>query len=195
MRTITRTFNVFQVTELSDKAFNKSYNKWLERYDYPWDKENRRTLDVFEDWFDVYVCEWEYDSSNYSYRFQIDFNEVEELSGMRLYKYLMKICWNYLFEKKVYYSRHGLKKRTSNILYSHECVMTGYFMDEVILKPIYDFFEKPDNTTYRELMDKCLDAFFSACSEDMRDKGSEQYFKEECNANGWEFTEDGEMFS
>lgn len=29
----------------------------------------------------------------------------------------------------------------------------------------------------------------------MRDKGSEQYFKEECNANGWEFTEDGEMFS
>ena len=196
MRTITRTFNVFQVTELSEKAFNKSYNKWLESFDYLWDKENRRTLDVFEDWFNVNVYQWEYDTINYNYRFQLECaDELEELSGIRLYKYLVNTYWNYLFKKKIYYNRNGLKKRTSNIFYNHECVMTGYIMDDVILKPIYDFLQRPDNSTYYELIDRCLNAFFSACSEDMENMESERYFKEECNANGWEFLENGEMFS
>ena len=184
------------MTELSEKAFNKSYNKWLESFDYLWDKENRRTLDVFEDWFNVNVYQWEYDTINYNYRFQLECaDELEELSGIRLYKYLVNTYWNYLFKKKIYYNRNGLKKRTSNIFYNHECVMTGYIMDDVILKPIYDFLQRPDNSTYYELIDRCLNAFFSACSEDMENMESERYFKEECNANGWEFLENGEMFS
>ena len=48
MRTETRTYTLYQITELSEEAKEKAHNEWLcNRYFYGWTDENRQTLDTF----------------------------------------------------------------------------------------------------------------------------------------------------
>lgn len=48
MRTETRTYTLYQITELSEEAKDKAHNEWLcNRYFYGWTDENRQTLDTF----------------------------------------------------------------------------------------------------------------------------------------------------
>lgn len=48
MRTETRTYTLYQITELSGEAKEKAYDEWLySRYYYGWTDENRKTLDTF----------------------------------------------------------------------------------------------------------------------------------------------------
>ena len=48
MRTETRTYTLYRITELSEEAKEKAYNQWLcNGYFYGWTHENRQTLDAF----------------------------------------------------------------------------------------------------------------------------------------------------
>ena len=48
MRTETRTYTLYRITELSEEAKEKAYNQWLcNGYFYGWTHENRQTLDTF----------------------------------------------------------------------------------------------------------------------------------------------------
>lgn len=50
MRTETRTYTLYRITELSEEAKEKAHNEWLcNRYFYGWTHENRQTLDTFLD--------------------------------------------------------------------------------------------------------------------------------------------------
>lgn len=114
MRTITETFEVFKLNELSAKSQETAYERWLNNFEYFWADENRSTLDDFCKLFDVRVYDWEY-GCNYNYRFDITNDDAEELCGLRLWKFLMNNFWNFLYERKVFST--GNKKRKSKILY------------------------------------------------------------------------------
>lgn len=48
MRTETRTYTLYRITELSEEAKEKAHGEWLyNRYFYGWTYENRQTLDAF----------------------------------------------------------------------------------------------------------------------------------------------------
>ena len=54
----------------------------------------------------------------------------------------------------------------------------------------------PDtDTTLYDLMDKCLDSFFKSCRDDMKYQCSEECFEESCEANRYEFLENGKMYN
>ena len=198
MRTVTRTYDIFPLAELSATARQAAYSEWLSNFEYFWDSDNRNTLDAFESIFNIKVLDWNYDTNSYSYRFTSYYSGgQEELRGIRLLKYLVNNYWHTLFRPKVYHVRGNFKKqRKSRLFTDSNFVLTGVCTDDGILKPIYDFLKSPDtNTTLYELMDKCLDNFFKSCRDDMEYQCSEESFEESCEINEYEFLENGKFYS
>jgi len=67
-------------------------------------------------------------------------------------------------------------------------------MDYAILKPILDFMAKPDNTTFEELLQDCLNAWGKACQGEYEFQMSEEYIADAMEANEYDFTEDGKRY-
>ena len=134
MRTETRTYEVYNLHELTREAQAKAHSHWAEHCDYTWDRENRATLQAFERIFNIKVERWSYDSCTYTYRFTSHYSEEEDnLKGTRLLKYLVNNYWNDLYPHKTYWSRNYKKKRKSRVFVSDDCVLTGYRGDALKL--------------------------------------------------------------
>lgn len=199
MRTIEIT--VYTIDELSEKAKEKAYHNWLQQNDYPWENENRKTLEEFCRIFPVKVIDWSYGYWDNYIHFQFTGDEnIENLSGLRLLKYIYNNYYDCLFKGKFYYKekyvngKYEYKCRRSKIIKDNSCVLTGYDLDDVILKPIYDFLKKPkEYITFYDLMKECLNTWVKACSEDYQYCTSMEYFIELSRINGWEYRENGEM--
>lgn len=194
---------IYKYSELSDKAKERARQWWidLEAVDYAWNKENRETLEAFENLFPVEVKDWEYGHHNYiNFRCTCD-EEIENLKGTRLATYLWNNYAKHLF-KGMYYSsgkyvdgKYQYKSRRSNITLDNTCVLTGYCIDNDILAPIYVFLSKPkDNITFYDLMNDCLQSWVIACRNDYEYALSEENAEESIIANEYEFTEDGECY-
>lgn len=152
MRTETRTYEVYNLHELTKEAQAKAHSHWAEHFDYGWDEENRKTLQAFEQIFNIKVDRWSYDDYSYWYRFTSPYSEEEDnLKGVRLLKYLVNNYWNDLYIPKTIWGHNYKTKRKSRVFVTNDCVLTGYYMDYEILQPIYDFLKAPDNTILYEL--------------------------------------------
>ncbi|KAB6147086.1 hypothetical protein GA398_13030 [Bacteroides xylanisolvens] len=196
MRTETRTYTLYRITELSEEAKEKAHSEWLcNRYFYGWTYENRQTLDAFCERFGIVCGNWRYDADNYSYDYRSRQEDcIDSLSGWRLATYLMNNHWNDLYQKKYFWK--GMKGRKSRIFVDTCCPLTGYYIDNDILDPIYQFLKSPTgNVTFDNLMNKCLDSFFRACRDDMESTQTLEYFTEESKANDWEYLSDGKLFN
>ena len=168
MRTETRTYTLYRITELSEEAKEKAHNEWLcNRYFYGWTHENRQTLDTFCERFGIVCRNWRYDACNYSYDYRSRQEDcIDGLNGWRLAAYLMNNHWNDLYTPKYFWK--GTKGRKSRIFVDACCPLTGYYIDNRILDPIYQFLKSPtENITFDSLMNECLDSFFRACRDDM----------------------------
>jgi hypothetical protein len=211
--------NVLTYDELSDEAKERAYNNWLKHHDYAWQDSNTATLKAFCDMFPVKCNDFEYGSGGRDYvswKFTDD-DHIAELSGIRLMAYLWNNFSHKLYKGK-YYSldvnkqinhKRVVSKLLSNgkwfnayysaITLNNSCVLTGYCVDDDILKPIYNFLDHPiepcfkDHTFY-DLMDACFNAWLKVCIEDYEYSCSQECFAEDCESNEYEFTEDGEMF-
>lgn len=86
MRTETRTYTLYRITELSEEAKEKAHNEWLcNRYFYGWTHENRQTLDTFCERFGIVCRNWRYDACNYSYDYRSRQEDcIDGLNGWRL---------------------------------------------------------------------------------------------------------------
>lgn len=161
MRTETRKYEVYKVDELSDKAKENAYWKWLKGFEYD-ASDNRATLKAFEEIFKVKVSRWNYDACTYNFQFISNYSgEEEELCGVRLLKFIVNNYWHNLFKPKTYWHKKDFhKQRRSRISVTNDCVLTGYCADMDILKPIYDFLKVPDkHTNLYDLMNDCIDSF------------------------------------
>lgn len=187
MKTITKTINVYEFSELSDKAKQKAIYDFYQDVDFAWVDENNDTLKRFCDVFD---CRIKRDGL----QLRKD-NTVSDMSGIRLLKYLHNNYYNDLFKPK-YLGHVKNKAKYSKCQRDTSCVLTGYYMDEDMLQPIYDFMKKSDeNTTFQDLIDRCLDAFNRAVEQDAEYQQSEEYFEDMCEANGYTFDVNGKMIN
>ena len=171
MRTETVTYQIFSLGELSPEARARAYRKWLnDEPEYGWNAENKQTLNAFCDLLGT----------------------IENLHGARLAAYLHNNFGSHLFVPKIYYK--GRRRRRSRLFCTTECPLTGYYMDNMILDPIYCFFTHPDDTTFYDLIECCLDTFFRACRDDARYCRSEEYFAELAESNAWEYLASGTAY-
>lgn len=144
MRTVTET--VYTYAELSEKAKQAVKSSW--KYDDFWCEERKISMKEAQKLYNIL------DPANYD-------NYILDISGLRLYKYIVN---NILPKLKLHfkyvkgggkYESHKAKsgERLSKIQYSYEpSNLTGLCYDYDFLKPIMDFLKKPDeNTTNLDL--------------------------------------------
>lgn len=65
---------------------------------------------------------------------------------------------------------------------------TGFYLDEVILGPAK---QPTEGKVFGNVIEECLEAFFSACSEDVKHTQSQEYFADFADNNELEFYENG----
>ena len=148
MRTVQRTYTLFDIEELEETARQKAYTDWLAKgNDYLYASENCNTLEAFCNLFRIVCTNYRYDSCTYYYRFYTEQEEdMEGLSGIRLRTF---ICNNFhygLYYPKTYWTKDLKKKRNSRISLISSCPLTGFVMDDIMLQPLMEFLQHPDNS-------------------------------------------------
>lgn len=140
---------------------------------------------------------------------------ILELSGIRLYKYLINNYYSDLFKPTYIKSldrevktrafickvRKDYKGNLYTQIYSKTkvddcCTLTGVCYDMDILQPVYDFLKSPDkSTTFEDLIKDICESSINKAYRDAEEwLYSEEFIKEELENNDREFTEDGEIY-
>lgn len=118
-------------------------------------------------------------------RATIDNDELSELSGVRLYKYLEN---NY----STYYNQFS--KETNNTL-AGECPFTGVCYDENLLDEMRSFMKKPDERTFQDLINDCTDTFMTDIHKEGEYLSSDEALTEDIEINEVEFYESGRTYN
>lgn len=196
---------IYQFDELSESAKEKAINNHREfiANDRNWNNENVDTLNAFEKIFPIKIKSWEYGYKNYvSWTFCLE-EDIENLTGWRLVRYLWSNYKTNIFKGK-YYSTQGTynengkycyKSRHSRINLDNCCVLTGYYMDDIILKDIYEYMKKPDERIFYDLLNDCLYNWVYACRDEYEYQMSDEAIIESIKANEYEFDENGNLES
>ena len=98
-------------------------------------------------------------------------DDVNELRGVRLYKYLVN---NYSLDE--------------------DCPFTGFVHDEVLLDDIREFMKKPYDISFQDLIENCTHKLLKAIHDEGEYIYSDEGLKEMCEANEYEFNEDGSIY-
>lgn len=199
--------NVYKFSELSEKAKEKAMDNYRKYFEYFLGDENKATLDAFlKIFYFVKVTDYEYglDRNNIDYKITID-DEIRDLQGLRLYKWLWNNFQNLIYKGK-YYSTQGYydkenkyhyKSNYSKVIKENSCILTGYCMDDHILSPIYEFLDykndkKHNEMTIDDLISDCLHSWLFACRDDVEYRYSDECIMEELENDGECFDENGD---
>lgn len=207
--TVTYKFN-----ELSEDGKEHAINSFRNNDDgFFWQDEASDTLKAFCDKFNITYYEIDYCES-YRNKYRINFNEeIKDLKGIRLAKYLWNNYKNILYKGK-YYSvnsnkivKHNRVKSETlkngnifNAYYSaitldNSCVLTGMCYDDDILKPIYEFMNNPrEDVCFSELLDDCINSLCKSVRSDIEYQYSDKGIIETIEANDYDFTANGIIF-
>ncbi len=188
--TKTETFTLYKLEELSEAAKENALHQLRDDEDF-FATDNRNTLDAFEKIFPITVKDWEYGYHNHiGFTFDAE-EEISELSGIRLMAYIYNNYFSDLWRGKWYY-KNG-KERRSKVIFDNSLPLTGYFTDDAILEPIFNFLKKPDGTTFYDLLYDCLQSWIYACNKDAEYQRSEEALLEMAEANDYLFDEHGRI--
>ena len=209
MRTIRTKVYKFEelTTEAQQKAINHYRNNGIDNT-YIYD-DAHSTVNAFNDifgtkegsrsWLDITTG-------------HIDDN-ILELTGLRLHKYIINNYWSQLFKGKYYNckSNKQIKHRRvksiyyknsgnwgnyyySAITFENSCVLTGMCYDDDILAPIYDFLKKPNETTFEELLKDCIVSLEKTLHAEEDYLYTDEAIREELINQENEYTKDGNRF-
>jgi hypothetical protein len=219
----TQEITIFTFEELTPEAQERAIEKYRSNdHDSQCSDEYKDTLKKFNSIFPVKVRNWQVNPWGYSYcdmESQAS-DEINDLSGLRLFKYLVNNFSGTLYKRKYLgclktqdqpHNRHRMVKNVeisrgtnkgkfyasvySNCQTEQCCNLTGVYSDESILQPLYDFLQAPNkNTTFADLMEECGNAWASAFSKNMEEESSDEYISEMLINNDYEYTEEGDRY-
>jgi len=207
----TTTIQLYDFNELSEKSKQNAISEFLNKgyndgeYNY---QEAHESVKKFNDIFSVR-------NSNNSW---LDFsylnldNYILELSGIRLYKYIINNFYSDLF-KPAYvksYEKHFNHKRAKNKTYkngiiasffysnlnvTNSCVLTGVCWDDDLLQPIYEFLKKPCKyTNLNDLIKECFESLRISLEKSDDYYTSDEFISETLQINNYQFTKDGSIY-
>lgn len=205
--------NLYKFSELSEEAKENAIENEIRKgidTSFYWDEAHQsvkafhdvfNTREGFNSWLDV--------------RFGYIEDNVRELKGWRLRKYIINNFWSDIHKGK-YYSvkanhliRHKrVKSKTlsngnafnayySAITIERSCPFTGVCYDMDLLDPIYnliDWKEDYSELTFEELMENCLDSLRASLESEDDYRNSDEAISEDLEANDYDFTEDGDIY-
>ena len=193
MRIISTT--VYNFDELSPEGQQNAVNNYLnsDRDTYFWFDDNIKTLESFANIFNIKIKDWTQDLYHTDVRYTCNNDDnIMELSGIRLLKYIFNNYYTDIYKGKYYYNKG--KKRYSRVLKENCCVLTGYCIDDDILQPIYDFIKNPDDSiTFKSLIHECIESWITAVKNDIEGCQSFEYVSDHLIANEYEFDKQGNI--
>jgi hypothetical protein len=202
---------VYQFSELSDSAKQKAI-EWYRTGSDDGQIYADEIIDSVKELAKIFNLEFgrEYTDIRTSH---IDDN-ILELQGVRLYKYIVNNYSHHLFRPKyiksidraVYWNQFICKRKKGTNgdytqLYSkwrkdNSCVLTGVCYDMDILNPVYEFLARPDKTTtFADLISDIESAIQKTFDSNETYVNSDSYVIESIEANEYDFTADGKRFN
>lgn len=206
----TKTINVYSFDELNEDAKEKAIDTYRNKgYDnqYYYDEITASVKAVIE-LFNLKTGRT-YSDIRCSH---ID-DTILELTGVRLYKYLINNYYSDLFKPK-YIKTIGRELRckqfickvsknykgepytqifSKNRISQDNCPLTGVCYDNDVLRPVYDFLKRPTKSTFEELIRE-IESAITKCYDDSDEwLNSDEFIKDEIEANEYEFDEDGNI--
>lgn len=191
----TETIKIYEFSELPEAGQQKAIDRFREHHEFGWSGEWQDTLKYFLESFPfVKVPDWEISVCSPSFaRVQIEvYDGVEDLSGVRLWKWLINSGHDFVKRAPTPETDRGYAK-----IYGASdgsCPMTGYCGDCDILEPLEKFLLRPDkHATLFSLFQACLDSWVKAYLGDLEHAHSDEGIRETIECNEYEFTEDGTL--
>jgi len=189
------TVNVFEYKELSEEAKEKVLNEVRSWDLYAWEHENRATLDAFCDEWGITNLDWEYGGYRPSHiSGSFNFDEEENLKGVRLRTWIINNHWGDLYRKKYVGWLKTQKRPHHSKCQIEEAMPTGYYLDSVIRRPIYKFLQKPNGQLMEDILKDCLEEWVEACNEESEYCFSREGIEELITINEYRFLENGQLF-
>ena len=118
---VTRTVNVFDYNDLTDKAKEAAYYAWVDREPYGWHDENRKVLAHINETVGVAVHDWSYSTNDYHYHLadadgstfynynrECDYYQgYAEVTGLKATKLAMDMYYRLTSTSRVYVQHQG----------------------------------------------------------------------------------------
>lgn len=198
------TVKLYQLEELNEDVQKKVIENWRND-DYFDATDEERTLEVFKNITGIRV-RYEYDSYNGWINFTSDIDDdIIELSGIRLMKYVVNNFFDdihkgkYFSTSRIENNKYVVKSRHSRIIFSRDCPLTGVCFDIDILEPMYDVLDGKHvdnvNFTFNDMIEECLENWLKSAIAQYEYWLSEECIREEIEANGYYFTENGKRMN
>lgn len=194
MRTI-RT-KIYKFSELTEDAKQTAIDLFRPTENV-WQKENYESLQEFAALFNLQL-----NRSNYGVAIRlgnIDYNPC----GVKLATWLWNNYADRIYSKKQYWICNGVpncvgvnaKHRNSAIfIITDGCPLTGYYMDNQILEPIFEYMKKPsERMDFESLMNECFEAWRVACDKDFEFQCSDEQVIDNIESNKIEFYANGQI--
>lgn len=195
-----RVTKLYTFDELDVEVRNRLIRECGERNYDNWNYEFRDTLKKLEELFNVKCDNWSIDQWTYNYDLHIGIynrrlDDLADCYDDRDWGYFtlkgnraMGKCWT-MWERDVvkgkYYSKSYKKSRHSKVLFVglHDgtCPLTGFYVDNDALDPLWDMMEGKfvnKSTTIADMIDMCFDSFFRAWKNELEHVQTEEYFRE-----------------
>lgn len=206
MRTVrTKIYSFDELTEEAKQVAIENYRNNFLDHDFIYD-EAYKTVEEFNELFNL--NEGQQSWLDFSTNFE---NDIENLRGLRLQKYIYNNFGYKLFKSKCFslwsktelsYKHHKegypvLKSRYSRVITENSCVLTGMCYDDDMLKPIYDFLKQREfneNETFETILNECFKAIEKTIEEEKEYRESDEAIIEDIEANEYEFLKDGKQY-
>ena len=198
--------NIYTFEELSPEAQDQAIQDRREvnqMEPFFWSDEALKAiesgLDAFGCSLGRYSIQWE--NANLSHVPFSTPDNTEELTGLRLHRWIINNAYSALKERKPYgtYKKRENGKweydRRSRIIYADTCCpFTGVCYDESFLYPIREFMKNPTpGTTLADLMHDAINAVLRDVESEIEYRDTDKAIREELISNGYEYLESGEI--
>lgn len=173
MRTITIEKTLYKFDELSDKAKQAAKDKHAAIMGYAWRREALASIEKLADHFDGKVHDYNIDWFN---RFGCSMSFMMPEMGVELIQERLSQLGTFNPETL---EGHG------------DCKLTGYCHDESAIDGFRKAFMRDGYQDLGRLMNRAFKSWIDACCADCDDQYSDEQFSETCDANEYEFLENG----
>ena len=190
-------YTIDELKEVNIKGYNTAHEDfiYMNQDCYHWEYEAIESIEKFLDLFNCTLDEFRYGGTPYdTFSFtckgiwtydeeenDILVSDLEEIKGENIKTYIDEMSFTH---------KDNIKRIINNY---NEWLLTGYHLDEVLLKPLYDFLNNEQYKEYSlyDILYECLSDALECINEDYEYQLSEESFKEYCYSNNLLFDIDG----
>ncbi len=170
----TEQITIYKFSELSDKAKQKAKDDYASHFGYNWGDEAFDSIKKLAEHFGGKVTNYDVDFFNCSHS-SMSFDMPDDMTKAEIRRRLKELGT---------YNRRTLKGHG-------DCKLTGYCADENAIDGFRIAFVRGKETDLNKLMEAAFRSWLKAAQDDCEDFYSDETFGEHCEANEYEFKEDG----